>query len=325
MGGTLVISIGDYVVRKSYNRDILFKVIAINDKGVVRLKGISYRIIADAPIEDLELAGGMRFTNQENSVMEQIDDNVKKILMEQELQSMGAPMLRKTGKVLHIDGDAFYLNLCMKYYEILNVNAVGENVSESQQPKKVKELIERHKPDILVLTGHDSLNKNYSNLQDTNEYRNSKFYINAVTEARSIRPTSEQLVIYAGACQSNFEAILSAGADYASSPNRVLIHALDPPFIVERIAHCPFHTILPIEEALRYTITRFKGLGGFEIVGRARKGGPVVSSTDTSILQEEGKDINIDKLTNEEIDKELKKPIFSDSIRNYLGNSMPFI
>lgn len=319
-----MIRIGDYVVRKSYNKDILFKVVSISDKGIVKLKGVSYRILADAPMEDLELAGGMRFTNKENNIMEQIDENVKQILMEQELQSMGAPTLRKTGKVLHIDGDAFYLNLCLKYYEILNVEAVGENVLESQQPKKIKELIEKHKPDILVLTGHDALNKNYTNLQDINEYRNSKYYISAVTEARSIRPTSEQLVIYAGACQSNFEAILSAGADYASSPNRVLIHALDPPFIVEKIAHCPFQTILPIEEALKYTITKFSGLGGYEIVGRARKGGPVVSPI-TNIQDEKGRDINIDEWTEEEIEEELNKPIFSNELRNYLGNSVPFM
>ncbi|MGL6173024.1 MAG: sporulation peptidase YabG [Cellulosilyticaceae bacterium] len=319
-----MIRIGDYVVRKSYNRDILFKVTAISEKGIVKLKGVSFRIVADAPMEDIELAGGMRFTNQENNVMQQVEQNVKSILAEQELQSVGGPILKKTGKVLHIDGDAFYLNLCMKYYEVLNVNAVGENVLEAAQPKKVKELIEKHKPDILVLTGHDSLNKNYTNLEDMKEYRNSGNFVNAVIEARTIRPTTDQLVIYAGACQSNFEAILSAGADYASSPNRVLIHALDPPFIVERIAHWPFQEILPIEEAVRYTLTQFNGVGGFEIVGRARKGGPVVSKSGTGKLQEKGRDINIDELTNEQIEHELNKPIFSDELRNYLGNSMPF-
>ena len=54
----MVIAVGDYVVRISYNRDVLFKVLEIRPDGIVKLKGISYRIIADAPIEDLELAGG---------------------------------------------------------------------------------------------------------------------------------------------------------------------------------------------------------------------------------------------------------------------------
>lgn len=321
-----MLTVGDYVVRKSYNKDILFKIVEINNRGVAKLKGISYRIIADAPLGDLELAGGMRFTSKENNTMEQIDENVRRILVEQELKSKGAPMLRKVGKVLHIDGDAFYLNLCLKYYEILKVDAVGENVIESIQPKRIKELIEKHKPDILVLTGHDALRKDYKNITDINEYVNSRYYVDAVLQARSIRPTSDQLVIYAGACQSNFEAILSAGADYASSPSRVLIHALDPPFIVERIAHCPFNTILPIEEALRYTITQFKGLGGYEVTGKARKGGPVVNIQETETRLKEATDINIEnKFRHPKDPKNQNDPnIFSDAFKNYLGNSMPY-
>ena len=35
-----------------------------------------------------------------------------------------------------------------------------------------------------------------------------------------------RLIIVAGACQSHFEALLQAGANFASSPGSVLIHAL---------------------------------------------------------------------------------------------------
>ena len=51
--------IGDIVVRKSYNKDITFKIIDIresNGKFNVILKGINIRIIADAYIEDLDIA-----------------------------------------------------------------------------------------------------------------------------------------------------------------------------------------------------------------------------------------------------------------------------
>ncbi|ONI45087.1 sporulation peptidase YabG [Candidatus Epulonipiscium fishelsonii] len=264
--------IGDFVVRLSYNKDLLFRIIDIDNKdNVAKLKGISYRIIADAPIKDLELAGGMRFTSNESSTMEMIDSNVRTILKEH--KNVDANKLQKVVKVLHVDGDPFYLNVCLRYYELLGVSAVGENVLESQQPMKIKELISLHNPDILVLTGHDSLNKIHKSTEDILEYRNSKYFIEAVKEARLVKPTTEQLVIYAGACQSHFEGILSAGADYASSPSRVLIHALDPPFIVERIAHCPFYKVLPIEEALKYTITKHKGLGGYDTFGKSRKGG----------------------------------------------------
>ena len=279
----MMIQVGDYVVRISYNRDVLFKVLEIKPNGIVKLKGISYRILADAPIEDLELAGGMRFTNKESDLMEQIQEKVKMLVAEKKiLKDQNKSMLQKTGKVLHVDGDSFYLNLCMKYYETLGVPAVGENVLEFEQPKKIAALLQKHNPDILVLTGHDSLNKHYKNLYDLNEYKNSKYFIEAVKEARKVRQNNKQLIIFAGACQSYFEALLEAGADYAASPARVLIHALDPVFIVERIAYCPFNEVLPIEHAIQNTLTKFKGIGGYEILGVARKGGPVVSLVDTS-------------------------------------------
>ena len=278
----MMIQVGDYVVRISYNCDVLFKVLEIKSDGIVKLKGISYRIIADAPMEDLELAGGMRFTNKESYLMEQIQERVKMLVAEKKiLKDQNKPVLQKTGKVLHIDGDSFYLNLCMKYYETLGVPAVGENVLEFEQPKKIGGLLQKHNPDILVLTGHDSLNKNYKNLYDINEYKNSKYFIEAVKEARKARQNNKQLIIFAGACQSYFEALLEAGADYAASPARVLIHALDPVFIVERIAYCPFNEVLPIEHAIKNTLTQFKGIGGYEILGVARKGGPVVGLVDS--------------------------------------------
>ncbi|MDA3733293.1 sporulation peptidase YabG [Niameybacter massiliensis] len=277
----MVIAVGDYVVRISYNRDVLFKVLEIRPDGIVKLKGISYRIIADAPIEDLELAGGMRFTNKENDLMEKIQQTVKNLVLEKQLtKDKNKPILQKTGKVLHIDGDTFYLSLCMKYYDILGVNAVGENVLEFEQPKKISSLLQKHNPDILVLTGHDSLNKKYKNLFDINEYKNSKYFVEAIKEARKVPQGNKQLIIFAGACQSFFEALLEAGADYAASPERVLIHALDPVFIVERIAYCPFNEVLSIEEAIKNTVTKFKGVGGYEILGVARKGGPVVGAFD---------------------------------------------
>lgn len=277
----MFIEVGDYVVRISYNRDILFKVIEIKPNGIVKLKGISYRVIADAPLSDLELAGGMRFTSKENDLMEQIQTTVKNLVLEKKImKDKHKPILQKTGKVLHIDGDSFYLNLCMKYYDILGVNAVGENILEFEQPRKISSLLQKHNPDILVLTGHDSLNKKYRNLFDINEYKNSKYFVEAIKEARRVNQVSKQLIIFAGACQSYFEALLEAGADYAASPERVLIHALDPVFIVERIAYCPFNQVLPIEEAIKNTVTKFRGVGGFEILGVARKGGPVVGIAD---------------------------------------------
>lgn len=333
-------SIGDYVVRVSYGRDILFRITYISPNQVARLKGISYRVVADAPMTDLELADGMRFTNQETSIMNMVQQNIERIIKQREDDKKGKlPRFQKTGTVLHIDGDVFYLNLCLKYYQTLDIPAIGEHVMESEQPKKIRHLIEKYSPDILVLTGHDSLNKHYKSLYDVNEYRNSSYFIEAVKRARVIRPSMDNLVIFAGACQSYFEGILAAGADFAASPGRVLIHALDPVFIVEKVAQCPFHHVLSIEEALENTITKFNGLGGYEIIGKCRRGGPVVEEkkvtnkpSKQTKKEEPVKELDIENMSEDEIDRELRKPIFTDTDKEfeqkmmvYMGNTMPHL
>lgn len=280
--------IGDYVVRKSYGKDILFRVVYIYPSGIAKLIGISFRILADAPLSDLEKVEGMRYTEREDSTMNNIEKNIKQILSKRNETPKGKMrMFQKPGKVLHVDGDPFYLKLCMKYYKELGIEAAGEHIAEADQPRYIKHLVEKHNPAILVITGHDSLNKHYKNINDINEYKNSKYYVETVAQARAIRPSSGQLVIFAGACQSDFEALLEAGADFAASPSRVLIHALDPVFVVERIAYYPFHEVLGIEDVLKYTITGIKGLGGYETKGKCRRGGPVT----LPVLPEETKDI----------------------------------
>lgn len=44
---------GDYVTRKSYNHDTVFKVLNI-ENGIYYLKGVDVRLYADSNIEDLE-------------------------------------------------------------------------------------------------------------------------------------------------------------------------------------------------------------------------------------------------------------------------------
>ena len=312
-------SIGDYVVRLSYNKDIMFRIAYILPNQAARLKGVSYRIIADAPLSDLELVEGMRYTSKEDNVMNTIDNTVQNIIKKrEELQKGKSPSFQKTGTVLHIDGDAFYLQLCLNYYKALDIPVIGEHVAEADQPKKIRYFLEKYSPDILVLTGHDSLNKNCKNTHDLSEYRNSSYFVESVRRARAVKPTMDNLVIFAGACQSYFEEILAAGADYAASPGRVLIHALDPVFIVEKIAHCPFYKVLAIDEALENTITKFKGLGGYEVLGKCRRGGPVViediNNKEDETWQEERKQQNNPvQMSVDEIKRELAMPLFKDS------------
>lgn len=52
--------------------------------------------------------------------------------------------------------------------------------------------------------------KNSSNYNDIYNYRNSKYFINSVIEARKATRPDKDLVIFAGACQSFFEAIMAS-------------------------------------------------------------------------------------------------------------------
>lgn len=51
--------IGDIVTRKSYNKDIIFRIVGFNidnkNEKIAILKGVAFRIIADAYLDDLEL------------------------------------------------------------------------------------------------------------------------------------------------------------------------------------------------------------------------------------------------------------------------------
>ena len=76
------------------------------------------------------------------------------------------------GKVLQIDGDKEYLKICLDVYSQLGIPAVGVAIPEANQYKEVKKLLEKHKPDILVITGHDALYVKNGDLKNINNYRN---------------------------------------------------------------------------------------------------------------------------------------------------------
>jgi len=90
---------------------------------------------------------------------------------------------------------------------------------------------------------------------DIYNYRNSRHFIQTVKEARRYeRENNKDLVIFAGACQSYFEALIMAGANFASSPARILIDILDPLIVAEKIAtteNIKYVTIRDIENELR--------------------------------------------------------------------------
>lgn len=279
--------IGDVVVRKSYERDVTFKIIDIAYTGsgkIYSLKGIKLRIIADAPENDLELAAENYSSQSEQVFNNKVNSSIKKILLHRGGSGRmyrGAKAIDtkelvfgRPGKVLHIDGDSDYMEACLKVYKQLKLNVVGKVIPEEEQPLKVVELVKEIKPDIVVVTGHDSIMKDTKDFIDLNNYKNSRYYVDSVTALRNYESDYDNLVIFAGACQSCYEAILDAGANFASSPSRVLIHCLDPVFICETIAYSNIEKVVSIQEALENTITGTKGIGGLQTRGRYREGFP---------------------------------------------------
>ena len=121
---------------------------------------------------------------------------------------------------------------------------------------------------------HDGVIKGTTNYLDLNNYRNSKYFIEAVNVLRNYNASYDELVIFAGACQSCYEAILDAGANFASSPNRVLIHCLDPVFVCEKIAYTRINEVVSTIDVIENTITGIKGIGGLQTRGKYREGYP---------------------------------------------------
>lgn len=285
--------IGDTVVRKSYDKDITFKIIDIKEidgKIVYILKGISIRIIADSPEDDLEHVDVNFIGEKEKILNSRVNDAIKKAVntrgyrhdisqftlssKSQKKAPNNELIFGRPGKILHIDGDKDYLETCLKVYKQLSLDAVGRAISEKDQATKVVDLVKEVKPDIVVLTGHDSVLKTSDDYLDLNNYRNSKYYIDAVKALRNYNSSYDELVIFAGACQSCYECLLDAGANFASSPSRVLIHCLDPVFVCEKIAYTNIDSVVSITNIVENTITGIKGIGGLQTRGKYREGYP---------------------------------------------------
>lgn len=265
---------GDIVGRISYGKDISFYVERIfklkNGQKIALLKGITERIEADSDIEDLYLMN----KNKLEEELKRFDRKVDLRIAKKESKQKNIVIKEKskydricskciTGKILHLDGDKKYSEKSLRYYKKMGLNAIVKNIPEYRQPHVVYRLLEFYKPDILVITGHDGLIKKDTGYDDIYNYRNSKYFIETVKQARLYeKKTNSNLAIFAGACQSYFEALIMAGANFASSPARILIDILDPLIVAEKIAiadYIDYVTIDDIEGELR---DGKRGVGG---------------------------------------------------------------
>ena len=143
---------GDIVARISYHKDVIFVVDLVIDNKIAILTGITTRLKADSPVEDLEVINKKEIDNIYRNIDEKID---KKVNTKE--TSKGSFLKRSdkiiyTGKILHLDGDRKYSEKSNLYYKKMGLKAIVKNIPESRQVNVANMLIDRYNPDILVVT-----------------------------------------------------------------------------------------------------------------------------------------------------------------------------
>ena len=275
---------GDIVVRKSYGKDIIFRVINILNKPeekIAVLNGVIERIEADSKIADLELVDKQKVKDILRKMDSKIENRIEKSKQQWEDRNYRIGVVTNqtrakekiiTREILHLDGDRKYSEKSYRYYRKLGLNAIVKYIPEYRQPRVVYQLLESYNPDILVITGHDGMIKRGMRYNDIYNYRNSRYFIETVKEARKYdKQKGKKLVIFAGACQSYFEAIISAGANFASSPARILIDFLDPLVVAEKIALTEKYKYITIDDIAYELRDGRDGIGGIGANGKMTK------------------------------------------------------
>ena len=240
--------VGDYVTRKKYNNDILFRIDKIENNRII-LSGVDLRLYAECDKDDLVLST-IRKDKEEYGLVKKLDNPNYFYL---------------PGVILHIDSDKNYLENCLNYYKKHKLKCYSYIYKESEYPNVIEDLIKKHNPDIVVITGHDAYYKK------DDKYKNSIYFEECVKKAISL---NNNLIIISGACQSDFISLIKAGSSYASSPSHINIHALDPAIIASFIALSDREKEIDLEEILSKTKYGSDGIGGIKTTGVMKIGTP---------------------------------------------------
>lgn len=243
---------GDLVTRISHDNDVVFKIEKITD-DVAYLKGVNVRLCADSNISDLVLV-----ETKNNEDDKRFYEKIETIRNFERSDYFYIP-----GKILHVDGDREYLNRCLEFYKKANVLAYGVFSPENQMAENIVKYLEDINPDIVVITGHDSEIK-----------KNSKYFSDAVKACRKYQRDYDKLIVIAGACQSDYEQLIKSGANFASSPKKTNIHALDPAIIALSLSLSDKNKNVDLLTLLEKTSNGKDGIGGVNTRGVMTTGYP---------------------------------------------------
>lgn len=258
---------GDLVTRISYNNDLVFKITEINDE-IALLEGINIRLSADAPLSDLKKCTDCleNITKDDRTTIEEMEKN---------FDFNRDEFFYIPGRILQLDSDPSYIERCTKFYKKMNIASFGVVLKESKMYIDIKKHLESIRPDVLVITGHDAYyEKKGGDIDNLDNYKNSKNFIKAITEARKYEKDPEKLIIIAGACQSNYEQLIKSGANFASSPKRINIHALDPAIIAASVCLSSKNKLIDLKSILDRTKYGKDGIGGIITNGTMYVGYP---------------------------------------------------
>lgn len=222
------------------------------------IKGVNYRILLFVKVDDLKPAT-LEDEEQEKELLKKYyvfvssgERNNKRYLL---------------GKILHVDGDKEYLDKCLELYDKIGVYAYGVFLEERKMPEMIDKYLDKINPDIVVITGHDLYNQ--QGLKELENYTNTKYYIETVKAIRK-RKSSYECCVIAGACQSNFEALIASGADIASSPKRINVHTFDPAVIAIKVATTSFLKTIDYNEIYKKIENGRNAFGGVETLGKMK-------------------------------------------------------
>lgn len=136
---------GDIVGRISYGKDILFYVSRIikqkNGKDYAILKGIQYRIEANAPLEDLEKIEKSEIQKEkrglETKLKQRIGEKAKGLFAKENKNLRGQA---SNALILHLDGDKRYTQKSERYYRKIGLKAIVKNIPENRQPQVIRRI-----------------------------------------------------------------------------------------------------------------------------------------------------------------------------------------
>lgn len=134
---------GDIVGRISYGKDIIFYVDRIikvkNGKSYALLKGVHYRIEADAELDDLEKIEKIQVETEkrglDNKIKKRIAMSTKDIFIKKNKYVRNEV---SNALILHLDGDKRYTQKSERYYRKLGLKAIVKNIPENRQPQVIR-------------------------------------------------------------------------------------------------------------------------------------------------------------------------------------------